>query len=106
MWNPLPPRLIFVPTTLSSLLLPPPTLQVQTIAIFEIVVAAPIGALLIGLLGPRLLTKSGPDLREEERNQKTEEEIEEEQWIADHPDEVVRMGGAGAGGGARVRRSI
>ena len=65
--------------------------------------AAPIGALLIGLLGPRLLTKSGPDLREEERNQLTEEEIEEEQWIAEHPDDVVRMSaGGGAVGGAVV----
>lgn len=59
--------------------------------------AAPIGALLIGLLGPRLLTKSGPDLREEERNQPTEEEIEEEQWFAEHPDEVVRRGGLWVG---------
>ena len=58
-------------------------------AIFEIIVAAPVGALLIGLLGPRLLKKSGVDLREEERNEKTEEEIEEEQWIAEHPEEVV-----------------
>ena len=68
----------------------------------SIVVAAPVGALLIGLLGPRLLTKSGPDLREEERNQQTEEEIEEEQWFAEHPDEVVRMGGAVGGADGKV----
>ena len=65
------------------------SLQVQTVAIFEIIIAAPVGALLIGLLGPRLLKKSGVDLREEERNEMTEEEIEEQQWLEEHPEEVV-----------------
>lgn len=62
--------------------------SVQTVAIFEIIIAAPVGALLIGLLGPRLLKKSGVDLREEERNEMTEEEIEEQQWLEEHPEEV------------------
>ena len=40
------------------------------------------------MTGPRLLEKSGVDVREEERNQQTEEEIEEQQWIMEHPDMV------------------